>query len=153
MQQALLQVLHPEWDPTFSAGSDGFRPGRSAHQAIARAPQDLQEGYPWVGDLDLEKFFDRVNHDKLMRLIKGRRTDRRALQRIDRSLKAGALTGDGFEATREGTPQGGPLSPLVANFLLDGFALRSWNVGATDLCAMRTMVRHERMRGGYIMLE
>jgi RNA-directed DNA polymerase len=121
LQQALLQVLQPEWDPTFSDGSYGFRPGRSAHQAIARAQQYLQEGYTWVVDLDLEKFFDRVNHDKLMSLIKGRITDRRALQLIDRDLKAGALTGDGFEATREGTPQGGPVSPLVAHLLLDGF--------------------------------
>lgn len=71
-------------------------------------------------DLDLEKFFDRVNHDKLMSLVKGRVSDRRVLQLIDRSLKAGALTGDSFEATTEGTPQGGPLSPLLANLLLDG---------------------------------
>lgn len=120
LPQALRQVLQPEWDPTFAAGSDGFRPGRSAHQAIARAQQYLQEGSTWVVDLDREKFFDRVNHDTLMHLIKGRITDRRALQLIDRYRKAGALPGDGFEATREGTPQGGPVSPLVANRLLDG---------------------------------
>jgi RNA-directed DNA polymerase len=121
LQQALLQVLQPEWDQTFSEGSYGFRPGRSAHQAIARAQAYLEEGYSWVVDLDLEKFFDRVNHDKLMRLVKDRVKDRRGLQLIDRYLKAGALTGDGFEATTEGTPQGGPLSPLLANLLLDGF--------------------------------
>ena len=121
LQQALLQVLQPEWDKTFSDHSYGFRPGRSAHQAIARAQQYLEEGYDWVVDLDLEKFFDRVNHDKLMSLVKGRVADRRVLQLIDRYLKAGALTGDGFEATVEGTPQGGPLSPLLANLLLDGF--------------------------------
>jgi RNA-directed DNA polymerase len=120
LQQALLQVLQPEWDTTFSEGSYGFRPGRSAHQAIARAQAYLEEGYSWVVDLDLEKFFDRVNQDKLMSLIKERVTDRRGLQLIDRYLKAGALTGDGFEATTEGTPQGGPLSPLLANLLLDG---------------------------------
>jgi RNA-directed DNA polymerase len=121
LQQALLQVLQPEWDQTFSEGSYGFRPGRSAHQAIARAQAYLEEGYSWVVDLDLEKFFDRVNQDKLMSLVKERVRDRRVLQLIDRYLKAGALTGDGFEATTEGTPQGGPLSPLLANLLLDGF--------------------------------
>lgn len=121
LQQALLQVLQPEWDKTFSEGSYGFRPGRSAHQAIARAQAYLEEGYSWVVDLDLEKFFDRVNHDKLMSLVKERVKDRRVLHLIDRYLKAGALTGDGFEATTEGTPQGGPLSPLLANLLLDGF--------------------------------
>jgi RNA-directed DNA polymerase len=121
LQQALLQVLQPEWDKTFSEGSYGFRPGRSAHQAIARAQAYLEEGYSWVVDLDLEKFFDRVNQDKLMSLVKERVKDRRGLQLIERYLKAGALTGDGFEATTEGTPQGGPLSPLLANLLLDGF--------------------------------
>ena len=121
LQQALLQVLQPEWDQTFSNGSYGFRPGRSAHQAIARAQAYLEEGYSWVVDLDLAKFFDRVNHDKVMSLVKERITDRRVLQRIDRSLKAGALTGDGCEATTEGMPQGGPLSPLFANLRLDGF--------------------------------
>jgi RNA-directed DNA polymerase len=120
LQQALLQVLQPEWDKTFSEGSYGFRPGRSAHQAIARAQAYLEGGYSWVVDLDLEKFFDRVHQDKLMSLVKERVTDRRVLQLIDRYLKAGALTGDGFEATTEGTPQGGPLSPLLANLLLDG---------------------------------
>jgi RNA-directed DNA polymerase len=121
LQQALLQVLQPAWDRTFSDGSYGFRPGRSAHQALARAQAYLEEGYSWVVDLDLEKFFDRVHQDKLMSLVKERRRDRRVLQLIDRYLKAGALTGDGFEATTEGTPQGGPLSPLLANLLLDSF--------------------------------
>jgi RNA-directed DNA polymerase len=120
IQQALLQVLQPAWDGTFSDGSYGFRPGRSAHHAIAQAQQYLKAGYSWVVDLDLDKFFDRVNHDKLMSRVKERVTDRRVLQLIDRYLKAGALTGDGFEATPEGTLQGGPLSPLLANLLLDG---------------------------------
>jgi RNA-directed DNA polymerase len=120
IQQAMLQVLQPEWDTTFSDGSYGFRPRRSAHQAIARAQRYLGEGYSWVVDLDLEKFFDRVNHDKLMSLVKRRIADRRALKLIDRYLKAGALTDGGFEATVEGTPQGSPLSPLLANLLLDG---------------------------------
>jgi RNA-directed DNA polymerase len=112
LQQALLQVLQPEWDQTFSDPSYGFRPKRSAHQATARAQQYLKAGYAWVVDLDREKFFDRVNHDKLMSLVKGRRADRRVSQLIDRDLKAGVLTGDGLEATGAGTPQGGPRSPL-----------------------------------------
>jgi RNA-directed DNA polymerase len=120
IQQALLQALQPEWDHTFSDGSYGFRPGRSAHQAIAQAQRYLGEGYSWVVDLDLEKFFDRVNHDKLMSLVKQRIAGRRVLQLIDRYLKAGALTDEGLEATLEGTPPGGPLSPLLANLLLDG---------------------------------
>jgi RNA-directed DNA polymerase len=121
LQQALLQVLQPEWDPTCSDGSYGVRPGRSAHQAIARAQAYLEAGYRWGVDWELAQCFDRVNQDKLMRLVKERITDRRVLQLMDRDLKAGALTGDGFEATPEGTPQGGPLSPLFANLLLDGF--------------------------------
>jgi RNA-directed DNA polymerase len=119
VQQAVLQVLQPRWDPTFSEGSYGFRPGRSAHQAVAQAQHYLREGHSWVVDLDLEKFFDRVNQDKLMSLVKERVADRRVLRLIDRYLKAGALTDEGLEATVEGTPQGGPLSPLLANLLLD----------------------------------
>jgi RNA-directed DNA polymerase len=111
LQPALLQVLQPEWDQTFSEGSYGFRPGRSAHQAIARAQAYVEAGYSWVVDLDLGKFFDRVNQDKLMSPVKERVRDRRVLQLIDRYLKAGALTGDGFDATTEGTPQGGPTTP------------------------------------------
>jgi RNA-directed DNA polymerase len=120
MQQAVLPVLQPEWDTTFSASSYGFRPGRSAHQAGAQAQQDLGEGDGWVVDLDLEQFFDRVNHDKLMSLGKKRVADRRVVQLIDRDLKAGALTDAGLEATGEGTPPGGPVSPWLANLLLDG---------------------------------
>jgi RNA-directed DNA polymerase len=121
LQQALLQVLQPAWDQPLSEGSYGFRPGRSAHQAIARAQAYLEEGDSGVVDLDLEKFFDRVNQDKLMSRVKERITDRRVLPLIDRYLKAGALTGDGFEATTDGTPPGGPLSPLLANLRLDSF--------------------------------
>lgn len=112
LQQALLQGLQPAGDKTFAEGSYGFRPGRAAHQAIARAQADLEEGDSWVVDLDLEKFLDRVHHDKVMSLVKERVKDRRVWQLIDQSLKAGALTGDGFEATTAGTPQGGPVSPL-----------------------------------------
>jgi RNA-directed DNA polymerase len=121
IQPAVLQGLHPAWDTTVSDHSYGFRPGRSAPQAIARAQPYREDGYDWVVDLDLEKCFDRVHHEKLMSLVKGRRADRRVWQRIERYLKAGVLTGDGFDATAEGTPQGGPLSPLGANLLLDCF--------------------------------
>ena len=107
--QALGQVLQRVWDPTFSAYSDGLRPGRSAHQAVARAQPYRAEGYAWVVALEREKCLDRGNHDTLMSLVKGRVSDRRVLQLIDRYLKAGARTGGHLEATIEGTPQGGPL--------------------------------------------
>jgi RNA-directed DNA polymerase len=112
VQQAVRQVRQPMWDATFSEGSDGFRPGRSAHQAVAQAQRYLRAGDSWVVDLDLEKFFDPVNQDKLMSLVKERVADRWVLTLIDRYLKAGALTDEGLETTLEGTPQGGPLSPL-----------------------------------------
>jgi RNA-directed DNA polymerase len=118
IQQALLQARPPEWDNTCSDGRDGFRPGRAAHQAIAQAQRYLGEGYSWV--VDRETFFDRVNHDKLLSLVKPRVAERRVWQRIDRYLKAGALTDEGLEATLAGTPPGGPRSPLRANLLLDG---------------------------------
>jgi RNA-directed DNA polymerase len=119
IQQALLQVLQRDWDASFSEHSYGFRPNRSAHQAVARAQAYLREGYSWVVDMDLEKFFDRVNHDKLMSLVRRRVTDKRVLKLIDRYLKAGALSAGEYQSTVEGTPQGGPLSPLLANLLLD----------------------------------
>lgn len=120
MQRALVQVRQPAWGGTFSDGSDGFRPGRSAHHAIAQAQQDLDAGDRGVVDLDRETFVARVHHDQLRRLVQARITDRRVWPRIDRYLKAGALTGDGFAATLEGTPQGGPRSPLRANLRRDG---------------------------------
>jgi len=119
IQQALLQVLQAEWDRSFSHSSYGFRPGRSAHQAIEQAQRYINDGYRWTVDMDLEKFFDRVNHDKLMRLVKRRVTDERVLKLINSYLKAGALVGDIWAPASEGTPQGGPLSPLLANVLLD----------------------------------
>lgn len=121
IQQALLQVLQAEWDGSFSQFSFGFRPGRSAHQAIRQAQGFINEGYSWTVDMDLEKFFDRVNHDKLMSLIKRRTRDERVLKLINSYLKAGALSGDVWIPASEGTPQGGPLSPLLANVLLDEF--------------------------------
>ena len=119
IQQALLQVLQDQWDSTFSDHSFGFRPGRSAHQAIVRAQTYIHEGYGWVVDLDLEKFFDRVNHDKLMSLVRERVKDEGVRTLIYRYLKAGVIIDDDCHWTGEGTPQGGPLSPLLANLLLD----------------------------------
>jgi group II intron reverse transcriptase/maturase len=119
IQQALLQVLQPRFDPTFSEHSHGFRPGRGAHGAIAEARRHIQGGRRWVVDVDLEKFFDRVNHDVLMGRLARRVEDRRVLGLVRRYLQAGMMA-DGVETQRyEGTPQGGPLSPLLANVLLD----------------------------------
>ena len=120
VEQALLQVLQEEWDPTFSEGSYGFRPRRSAHQAVAQAQAYIRRGHTWVVDVDLEKFFDRVNHDVLMSRVRARVKDRRVVRLIHRFLKAGVLTLEGIvEPTGEGTPQGSPLSPLLANLMLD----------------------------------
>jgi len=119
IQQALLQVLQPEWDNTFSDSSYGFRPGRSAHDAVSLAQSYLHKGYAWVVDIDLEKFFDRVNHDKCMSLVSRRIKDGRVITLIRRYLTSGVLIGEDYHETHEGTPQGGPLSPLLANLLLD----------------------------------
>ncbi len=119
IQQALLQVLQPIFDPTFSEHSHGFRPGRRAQDAIREAQGYVQEGRRWVVDVDLEKFFDRVNHDVLMGRLSKRIEDKRMLRLIRRYLEAGMMA-DGVVIERhEGTPQGGPLSPLLANVLLD----------------------------------
>ncbi len=120
IQQALLQSLQPRWDPTFSPHSYGFRPGRSAHQAVQCAQEHVVAGHTWVVDIDIEKFFDRVNHDLLMGKIAKRICDKRILRLIRGYLTAGAILPDGLRVeTDEGTPQGGPLSPLLANLLLD----------------------------------
>jgi RNA-directed DNA polymerase len=121
IQQAVMQVLQGRWDPTFSNHSYGFRPGRSAHQAVAQAQQYIAEGYRWCVDLDLEKFFDRVSHDKLMGRIETRVGDRRLLKLIRAFLKAGVMEGGLVSPVDEGTPQGGPLSPLLSNIVLDEF--------------------------------
>jgi RNA-directed DNA polymerase len=119
IQQALLQVLQPIFDPTFSESSFGFRPGRSAHDAIERARGYIQAGRRVVVDVDLEKFFDRVNHDVLMGRLAKRIEDKRVLRLIRRYLEAGMMADGVVQAREEGTPQGGPLSPLLANVLLD----------------------------------
>jgi RNA-directed DNA polymerase len=119
IQQALLQVLQPQWDPTFSEDSFGYRPGRSAQQAVVRAQRHIRAGNRWVVDLDLEKFFDRVNHDVLMARVARRVKDKRALLLIRRYLQAGLMEGGLVSPRTEGTPQGGPLSPVLSNLLLD----------------------------------
>src|SRR3984957_5656174 len=119
IQQAVLQRLQPMWDPTFSEHSYGFRPGRSAHQAVAQAQAYVIDGYQFVVDFDLAKFFDRVNHDRLMASVAERVEDRRVLRLIRGFLTAGVLIDGLLEASLEGTPQGGPLSPLLSNLVLD----------------------------------
>ena len=119
IQQAVMQILQSRWDPTFSPHSYGFRPGRSAHQAIAQAQKHVAEGYRYVFDIDLEKFFDRVCHDKLMGLIANRVGDKRILKLIRAFLTAGVMENGLVSPSDEGTPQGGPLSPLLSNLMLD----------------------------------
>ena len=119
IQQALLQVLTPIFAPTFSEHSFGFRPGRSAHQAVRSARSHMLQGYQWVVDMDLEKFFDRVNHDVLMARVVRRVKDRRVIVLIYRYLRAGMMSGGVVSPRGQGTPQGGPLSPLLSNILLD----------------------------------
>jgi len=119
IQQAVMQVLQADWDRTFSAHSYGFRPQRSAHQAVARAQELIASGHDVVVDIDLEKFFDRVNHDILMGLVAKRVTDKRVLKLIRGFLTTGGLADGLVGPTEEGTPQGGPLSPLLSNLMLD----------------------------------
>jgi RNA-directed DNA polymerase len=119
VQQAVLQVLQERWDRTFSEYSYGFRPGRSAHQAVAQAQAYLAEGCRYTVDIDLEKFFDRVNHDMLMGRVAKRVSDKRMLKLIRAFLRAGVMENGLVGPTEEGTPQGGPLSPLLSNLMLD----------------------------------
>ena len=119
IQQAVMQVLQGDWDGSFSDASYGFRPGRSAHQAVERAQEHIRAGFAIVVDLDLEKFFDRVNHDILMGLVAQRVADKRLLKLIRGFLTAGVLDGGLVGPTTEGMPQGGPLSPLLSNRMLD----------------------------------
>jgi RNA-directed DNA polymerase len=119
IQQAVMQVLQADWDPTFSEASFGFRPKHSAHQAVERAQAYIASGHAVVVDIDLEKFFDRVNHDILMGLVAKRVADKRLLKLIRGFLTAGMMEGGLASPTVEGTPQGGPLSPLLSNLMLD----------------------------------
>src|SRR6267154_2708065 len=119
IQQAVMQVLQRQWNPTFSQYSYGFRPRRSAHHAVAQAQQYIAQGHGWVIDLDLEKFFDRVNHDKLMGQIAKRAEDKRLLKLVRAFLNAGVMENGLVSPSVEGTPQGGPLSPLLSNLVLD----------------------------------
>jgi RNA-directed DNA polymerase len=119
IQQAMMQVLQGHWDGTFSEHSYGFRPKRSAHQAVTKAQGYIAEGYQWVVDIDLEKFFDRVNQDKLMGQIAKRIADKRVVKLIRAFLNAGVMENGLVSPTDEGTPQGGPLSPLLSNIVLD----------------------------------
>lgn len=166
IQQALLQVLQPHFDPTFSQHSYGFRPGRRAHDAVRAARRYVQEGRRIVVDVDLEKFFDRVNHDVLMGKLAGRIADRRLLGLIRRYLEAGVMLHGVVVERYEGTPQGGPLSPLLANVLLDsvdrelerrGHAfvryaddcnvyVRSWRAGERVMELLRRLYARLRLR-------
>lgn len=120
VQQAVAQVLSPNWEPTFHGSSHGFRPGRSCHTAIAEAKRYLEEGYDIVVDLDLDKFFDRVNHQRLLARLERQVKDHRLIELIGRMLRARVVMPDGVVVTtEEGTPQGGPLSPLLSNIVLD----------------------------------
>lgn len=119
IQQAVLQVLQPRWDPSFSESSFGFRPGRSAHRAIAVAQSHMEAGYGVVVDIDLAQFFDRVNHDRLMSRLAARIADKRVLKLVRAYLKAGIMEGGLVSVPMEGTPQGGPLSPFLSNVVLD----------------------------------
>jgi RNA-directed DNA polymerase len=120
VQQAVYQVLNPHYDPTFHGSSHGFREGRSCHTAITEAKEYLEEGNEWVIDIDLEKFFDRVNHQRLLARLEERIKDNRLIQLIRRMLKAKVIMPNGVVVnTEEGTPQGGPLSPLLSNIVLD----------------------------------
>jgi RNA-directed DNA polymerase len=119
IQQAVMQALQRSWDGTFSEHSYGFRPKRSAHQAVEKAQQYQAEGYRWVVDLDLEKFFDRVNHDRLLAKIAERVSDKRLLKLIRAFLRAGVMENGLVSPAEEGTPQGGPLSPVLSNIVLN----------------------------------
>ncbi|MHB1271423.1 MAG: reverse transcriptase domain-containing protein [Rhodanobacter sp.] len=114
IQQAVAQVISAQWEPHFHPHSYGFRPGRSAHQAARHVQRTIRDGYGWVVDMDLESFFDRVNHDRLMARLKGRTTDAVVLRLINRFLKAGVIVEGTQHATTRGVPQGGPLSPALA---------------------------------------
>lgn len=133
IQQAMHQVLSEEYEVKFSENSYGFRPGRSGHDAVKAARGHIEAGYKWVVDLDLAKFFDRVNHDRLMARLKREIGDKRVLKLVNEYLKAGVMVNGVVMETKEGTPQGGPLSPLLSNIVTE-----SWRNEGTALCVMPT---------------
>ena len=118
IQQAMHQVLVEVYEVTFSEHSYGFRPGRSAHDAVKAAREHIEAGYRWVVDIDLERFFDTVNHDRLMARMKEEVKDKRVLRLVNEYLKAGVMVNGEVMESKEGTPQGGPLSPLLSNIVL-----------------------------------
>ena len=118
IQQAMHQVLSPQFEPTFSEHSYGFRPGRSAHEAVKAAQGHVEAGYKWVVDIDMERFFDTVNHDRLMARMKAVVKDKRVLRLVNAYLKAGVMVNGVVVEMRKGTPQGGPLSPMLSNIVL-----------------------------------
>ena len=139
LQQALLQVLTPIFEPLFSESSWGFRPGRSAHDAVRAAQGYVREGRDWVVDIDIAKFFDHVNHDILMRRIAQVISDKRILRLIGRYLRAGVLLNGVLVKSEEGTPQGGPLSPLLANIYLDALDRELQNRGCASAVMPKTV--------------
>jgi len=150
IQQAIAQVLTPVFEKEFSDFSYGFRPGKSAHDAIKQAQVYLNEGYTTVVDIDLEKFFDRVNHDKLMYLLAKRILDKRILRLTRRYLESGVMIGGLVSPSKEGTPQGGPLSPLLSNIVLHEMDMELEKRGHrfcryADDCAPRGCTRDESM--------
>jgi retron-type reverse transcriptase len=145
VQQAIAQVLEPIFDPGFSQHSYGFRPGRGAHQAVEQSRVWLQEGWRWVVDVDLDKFFDRVNHDKLMHRVARRVADKRLLKLVHRYLQAGVMVEGVKQASAEGTPQGSPLSPLLSNIMLDDLDRELERRGHRFVRYADDLVRHEAL--------